>query len=261
MFDKLIESTTAKKKSRGGFFIATATVWMLTLSTIIVGGIFAFDAQLSDPEELKALITPVLPPPVLGTSQGPVVDRVVPQDTFRAYEQAPDGISDPQPSRPSVPVHTNISVDGDRSGSGEGSPYGVVGGVRDGVPFGVPGSPVGDAPPPQPRDPDPPRVEPEIPVRQTTPVRKISSILQGDALKRVEPSYPELARIARAQGTVTIEVTINEQGTVESARAMSGHPLLRDAALNAARAWRWNPTRLNGMAVKVIGTITFNFKL
>jgi outer membrane biosynthesis protein TonB len=41
---------------------------------------------------------------------------------------------------------------------------------------------------------------------------------------------------------------------------MSGHALLRDAAEKAARQWKWNPTRLGGTPVQVIGSITFNFK-
>jgi len=48
---------------------------------------------------------------------------------------------------------------------------------------------------------------------------------------------------------------------VISARAISGHPLLKDAAVNAARGWKFSPTMLTGVPVKVIGTITFNFNL
>jgi protein TonB len=61
-------------------------------------------------------------------------------------------------------------------------------------------------------------------------------------------------------GAVVVEVTIDEQGNVAAARVLSGHPLLRDVCLSAARAWKWRPTMLNGSPVKVIGTITFNFQ-
>jgi protein TonB len=60
-------------------------------------------------------------------------------------------------------------------------------------------------------------------------------------------------------GAVVVEITIDEEGNVISARAMSGHPLLKDAAVAAARSWKFRPTMLSGQAVKVIGTITFNF--
>ncbi|HJZ67954.1 MAG TPA: tetratricopeptide repeat protein, partial [Blastocatellia bacterium] len=60
---------------------------------------------------------------------------------------------------------------------------------------------------------------------------------------------------------VVVEVTIDEEGNVISARAISGHPLLKDAAIDAARGWTFNQTLLQGVPVKVIGTITFRFEL
>src|ERR1700720_3913744 len=69
-------------------------------------------------------------------------------------------------------------------------------------------------------------------------IRKSGGVLQGSATKRVEPSYPPLARAAHISGSVVVEVTVDEQGKVISARPISsGHPLLRDAALEAARGW------------------------
>lgn len=259
MFDKLIESTTAKKKNRSPYFVATATIWMLVLSTTIAAGIFAFDGQLSDPEKLQALfiVPPPPPPPPTGphsvsNNTGPVSDN-----RNMSVREAPDRIAPPEPSQP--PVTTPIDTTG-LTGTGVpgGSLFGAEDGVRGGVPFGVRGGTPSDAPMP-PRQPDPPRPEPEKPVQQKPLVR--STILQGSAIKRVEPSYPVMAKSARVQGPVIVEVTINEKGIVESARAVSGHPLLRDAALNAARSWRWEPTILNQVPVKVIGTITFIFKL
>jgi TonB family protein len=89
----------------------------------------------------------------------------------------------------------------------------------------------------------------------------VSIILQGTAVKRVEPAYPKLAVEIRTGGPVVVEVVVDETGKVISARSLSGHALLRKAAEDAARGWRWNPTRLNGVAVQVVGTITFNFVL
>jgi TonB family protein len=92
-------------------------------------------------------------------------------------------------------------------------------------------------------------------------IRKSGGVLQGTATRRVEPSYPPLAKTARISGAVVVEVTVGEDGSVISARAVSGHPLLKDAAVNAARGWVFTPTVLEGRPVKVIGTITFNFML
>jgi TonB family protein len=86
-------------------------------------------------------------------------------------------------------------------------------------------------------------------------------VLQGSAIRRVEPSYPPLAKAARVSGSVVVEVTVDEEGNVTAARAVSGHPLLKDSAVTAARQWTFNRTLLQGQSVKVIGTITFNFNL
>jgi TonB family protein len=93
-----------------------------------------------------------------------------------------------------------------------------------------------------------------------TIVRKPGGVLAGSAVTRVEPIYPPLAKAAGVSGVVVVEVTINEQGGVISASAVSGHPLLKEAAETAARGWKFSPTILSGVAVKVIGTLTFNFQ-
>jgi protein TonB len=92
-------------------------------------------------------------------------------------------------------------------------------------------------------------------------IRKSGGVLQASALTRVEPTYPEDAKAARISGTVVVEVTVDEQGNVFAARAISGHPLLKSAAVEAARQWKFQPTTLSGVAVKVISTVTFNFQL
>jgi TonB family protein len=60
---------------------------------------------------------------------------------------------------------------------------------------------------------------------------------------------------------VQVRVTINETGEVADASAVDGHPLLRDAAVEAARQWQFKPTELGGTPVKVNGVLTFNFTL
>lgn len=92
-------------------------------------------------------------------------------------------------------------------------------------------------------------------------VRKPNNGLQASAINRVEALYPPSAVTARIFGTVLVEVSIDESGNVSSARALSGHPLLKDAAVDAARGWTFKPTILQGNPVKVVGTLTFNFNL
>jgi protein TonB len=116
------------------------------------------------------------------------------------------------------------------------------------------------------RDDDPPPPPPPKPEPTPTPAppKKITvsgGVLQGSALKRVQPPYPPIAKAARASGAVQVQVTISEDGRVIDAAVVSGHPLLRDAALQAARQWVFKPTELSGVPVKVQGVLTFNFTL
>lgn len=92
-------------------------------------------------------------------------------------------------------------------------------------------------------------------------IRKSGGVLQSSAVKRVEPVYPPSAKTARVSGSVLVELTVDEEGNVIAARPLSGHPLLKDSAVAAARGWKFKPTTLSGVPVKVIGTITFNFNL
>ncbi len=84
-------------------------------------------------------------------------------------------------------------------------------------------------------------------------------VLNGRALYLPKPDYPPEAQSAKASGTVVVQVTIDEQGGVLSAHAVSGHPLLQAAAVAAAREARFSPTTLMGEPVKVTGVITYNF--
>ena len=84
-------------------------------------------------------------------------------------------------------------------------------------------------------------------------------ILNGKAVSLPKPAYPPAARAVKAEGTVTVKVVIDESGNVISAEAVSGHPLLRAAAVAAAREAQFAPTVYNGSAVKVSGVLTYNF--
>ena len=86
-------------------------------------------------------------------------------------------------------------------------------------------------------------------------------VLQGAALVRVQPHYPEDARRARISGQVVVEVVVDECGRVVKARQVSGRNEFASAAIVAAEGWRFSRTTLMDKPVKVIGTITFNFTL
>lgn len=84
-------------------------------------------------------------------------------------------------------------------------------------------------------------------------------VLNGKAVNLVQPVYPPAAKAVKAKGAVNVQVTIDENGNVISATAVSGHPLLRSAAETAAKASKFAPTMLSGQKVKVTGVIVYNF--
>ena len=84
-------------------------------------------------------------------------------------------------------------------------------------------------------------------------------VLNDKASVLPQPVFPVIARQAHASGAVNVEIMIDEGGNVIAAHAVSGHPLLQAAAVNAARQASFNPTRLNGEPVRVTGTLVYNF--
>jgi protein TonB len=97
-------------------------------------------------------------------------------------------------------------------------------------------------------------------IGRTGPVEGLSGgVLNGKAITLPPPEYPAVARAAKASGNVAVEVTIDEEGNVISARSVSGHPLLQSAAVTAARQAKFSPTKLSGQPVKVNGVLIYNF--
>ena len=84
-------------------------------------------------------------------------------------------------------------------------------------------------------------------------------VLNGKATSLPIPPYPPIARAANASGNVSVDVTVDEDGNVIAARAVSGHPLLQAASVAAARNAKFTPTKLSGQAVKVQGVLVYTF--
>jgi protein TonB len=80
-------------------------------------------------------------------------------------------------------------------------------------------------------------------------------------VNRITPIYPPLARQTRISGTVRLHAIISKDGSIQQLEVMSGHPLLQQAALDAVRQWRYQPTLLNGEPVEVDTTIDVIFSL
>ena len=126
-----------------------------------------------------------------------------------------------------------------------GAPPNLIGGV------GIPGagrSVITDTP-----EPPPPAV--------VRPVRPGGNISAPTRLSYVNPIYPNIAIAAKIDGTVILEATIDETGVVRDVTVLRSIPLLDQAAIEAVKKWRYTPTRLNGVAVPILLTVTVTFAL
>ena len=108
---------------------------------------------------------------------------------------------------------------------------------------------------------DAPQVAAPNPPPSAPAPQHASVLVRGEAVKQVQPNYPEIARSARQEGSVPVEVSINEKGDVVSARATAGPVMLRGSAESAARQWKFRPTTRDGKPLATVTTINFRFKL
>ncbi len=246
MFDTLVESSKHGQENTktGIYMLITGAIYAVGLLVIAVVTIVYLSPQLVDAFDVAAMIAPPPPPAAPPPPAQQVVVKNVPAPTtFAPPKEPPKNIPDPTTVAPKQVVQVS---------------HGVPGGVPSGLGVVPGGIAKGDDTPPPPPPPPPPTPTP-------TPVPKkltvSGGVLQGSAIKKVQPPYPPIARAARAAGAVQVQVTISEEGRVIEAFVTSGHPLLRDAALQAAKQWLFKPTELSGVPVKVQGILTFNFTL
>lgn len=136
-------------------------------------------------------------------------------------------------------------------------PVGDPNGIRWGVPPIV-GQSASAPPPPVVRPPEPVRpVEPRAPIRVV-----VGGLVQeAKLISRPKPVYPHLAIVARVSGVVRLAAVIGTDGQVRELRAVSGHPMLVPAAMDAVRQWHYRPTLLNGIPVEVDTEIVVMFNL
>jgi TonB family protein len=104
-------------------------------------------------------------------------------------------------------------------------------------------------------DVDPP---PTMEIKKPTPVVS-KGVITSQAISLPKPTYSQIAKQLKIQGSVSVQVLIDESGKVLSAKALSGHPFLTIEAQKAALQARFSPTFLGDQPVKVSGVITYNF--
>ncbi|MBS1786411.1 MAG: TonB family protein [Acidobacteria bacterium] len=254
MFDVLVESSKRKSGKRASrYFVVTTAIYAVALLALGVGTIIGFSPALAEEYNLAAMLAP----PPLPNNPKPM-DQPKPianiksevDPGFIAPTKVPKEIPDPNKVAPRINVRAPIGPFDPNMpfSSGAGGPKIGSDGDGDRTP-----------PPPPPPQPTP---EPKKPETKLPTATKVSEgVLQGSALKRQVPVYTQIAKTARASGPVQVVVTISEEGRVIEANAVNGNPLLRQAAVDAARQWVFSPTKLSGVPVKVQGVLTFNFVL
>ena len=240
-------------------------VYAIVMVAVIVVGIYLYNDSIPDPS--LELLTLVAPAPMQAQEEAKPKEEAKPAkaepQTAMVKEMAviaPVTKSNEVASEKAKVVQTNKTLAiqvgdrdiGDVNAVSTGNVVGVGTGGGGGTGGGAPAVVSNEEPPPPPA----PKPTPE-------PKKTIVSggVLNGKAISKPQPAYPPIAKAARAQGTVTVQIVVDESGRVISASAVSGHPLLQQAAVAAARQARFSPTLLSGQPVKVSGVITYNFVL
>jgi protein TonB len=246
MFDDLVEcSPLGSKKTKTGL-----TVFISTMVQVMLLGIMVLIPLIYTEALPKAMLNTFLvapPPPPPPPPPAAPIQRII-KPVVRLMQsgklQAPTSI----PKQVTMIKEEEMPPDM-AAGVVGGVPGGIPGGQSGGVLGGIIGGVAGSNLPP------PPKVTPSR-------IRQGGNVTQAKLINMVKPQYPTLARQARVQGTVRLHAIIAKDGTVMQLEVLPGaHPLLIQAAIDAVRQWRYQPTLLNGEPVEVDTTIDVIFTI
>ena len=259
MFDDLpVTNPHTNKKKLKAIGAAVAFQAALVASLIVVQ--MAMPEKLGDFHLLTTLyMAPPPPPPARAMSPAAqparhVAEKPIAQDVPAVVRQPQPVQEKPLVTPPAIPADIARILESGSAAPPPGMAGGVPGGVRGGISGGVSGGMLGgvlggtgiaDVPPPPP----------------TGPVRVGGNVKEPKLIHIEQPQYPPAARKAHVEGVVMVEATVTADGTVEKVKALSGPPMLMDAATNAVSKWKYQPTFLNGQAVPVILTARITFSL
>lgn len=268
MFDRLIESESVHTdlKARRRYFVGSSIIVGLLFLTAVVFSIYAADFDIGEGNfDMSRMIAPVVadapkpePPkaaPQPASASNAEVKRpmrtvhIARIDEQQAAPRSVSTVRNTVPARPDGYYDIgprNIDTGGSAMPRGKGG-TGISGtsSSTDGSDHRAASTPRATEPPP--------------PVVKKTPTTTSGGVVNGNAINLPKPPYPQPARMVGAKGNVNIQVMIDEAGKVISAKAVSGHPLLRQVAETAARQATFNPTLLSGKPVKVTGVIVYKF--
>lgn len=281
MLDKLIESknNTGANRRLGGFLFSTFTAAIAVLTFALIYSLFTYNVAFGGGNlDISSIIAPVQTtenaPPAeqspAAQKQSSAVSRLpTRRDVIMRVDEAPTKqpttisvVRNQSAARPDS-RYTLGNTDSDLavSGSNTGERSGGSGNGTNGT--GIFNSLKSQAELVEKPEVEPPpvlKIEPEKvePKKKKTTIS--GGVVNGKAITLVKPEYSKAAQAARASGEVKVQVTIDENGNVVSAGVVSGHPLLKSSALNAARGSKFSPTFLSNQKVMVTGIIVYNFK-
>ncbi|MDQ5846154.1 MAG: energy transducer TonB [Acidobacteriota bacterium] len=263
MFNNLIESSSHANefKRRGSFVIFTMASYAVLFAVAGVLSIYAYDARLEEPASEITMLSPVefetpsvetvRPTNVAPSSNNQGASNFVrrnPMASVNEPQLAPKTTSAVPNTNPPLPPGVPFTIsdhDSDPGARGPGNSGSGGGGTDAGG--GTPVIDVGKPPP--------------APVEKPKPRIITKRVLNGEAVSLPKPPYPPLAKQMGVQGSVNVQVLVDENGRVISAKAVSGNPVLVPAAQRAALEARFSPTMLGDQPVKVSGVIIYNFQL
>jgi periplasmic protein TonB len=241
--DSLLERSSSERHRRG-----MTTTFSFALQCLLVGFLFLlplmFTEALPTQQLLALLVAPPPPPPPPPPAAAPVA-RVVETDMLNNGQ-----LRTPTRIPPKVEsIHEE-----------EAPPPAFAGGVIGGVPGGVPGGQLGGV------------IggiiasssKSQVVMPKLEPVKRIrisQGVIQGMIVTKIPPIYPKIAITARISGVVLLHAIISKEGAITELQAVSGHPVLIPAAIDAVKQWRYRPYLLNGVPVEVETYVTVTFDL
>ncbi len=270
MFDVLVESNGEKGRGakQGAYFGTTALVLGSLFIGLFVYSLYQYNlgSMSGDDLSLDTLVAPVMaeeappPPPAPENKPQKQVQDAPKNVDFRTeivqnLNEAPKVPDTTSVTKSNIPARREGVVtaigrsNSDAAGGGAAGPdRGTSGGTQQAIVAKPTVAKEADDAPPPPK-----------PVEKPKPSVVSGGVINGKASRLVQPPYPPAAKAVHASGTVNVQVLIDESGNVVSASATSGNPLLRAAAVQAARSSKFTPTQLSGQPVKVSGIIVYNF--
>ncbi len=235
-----------KKQSRAGPMSAAVVFEIFAVVLLIFMPLFFANEDLRESVLIDKIFFPPGPPPgphksdkLQNKSSEPAKPKSNPQEKKPA-ETPPDIFQSPTEIPKETPTEGGgkNEKESENEKEGGGDPNGVPGGEPCGTPDCVPGGT---------GEPEPPRVG--------------GQIKQAKLIHKVEPVYPPLAKKNRVQGDVLLEAIIGIDGNTHNIKVISGHPLLRQSAIDAVEQWIYEPATLNGKPIEVATTITVKYIL